>query len=105
MRSLQYHPAPDRMARVLRESAIVGRAIARHGREANSRGRTLEAGKMEALGLGITRCYATTTDADLTVNGFNQSEGNTTPSRRSPSRRPPSTALREEMLLCQPKIG
>ena len=56
MRSLQYHPAPDRMARVLWESAIVGRAIARHGREANSRGRTVEAGKMEALGLGITRC-------------------------------------------------
>ena len=94
MRSLQYHPAPDRMARVFRESTIVGRAIARHGREANSQGRTIEAGKMEALGLGITRCYATMTDADLTANGFNQSEGNTTPSRQSPW-----TALREKVLV------
>ena len=99
MRSLQYHPAPDHMAQVLRESAIVGRAIARHGREAISQGRTVEAGKMEAMGLGITRCYATTTDADLTANGFNQPDVNTTSSRR-----PSSTALREEMLLCQPKI-
>lgn len=55
MRSAQYLAAPDRTARILRESAIVARAISRHRREASLQGRTDEAREMEALYLGVSR--------------------------------------------------
>ncbi len=55
MRSAQYQPAPDRTAQILRESAIVSRAITRHRREATLQGRTGEAHEMETLGSGISR--------------------------------------------------
>ena len=45
----QYQPAPERTAQILRESAIVARAIARHRREAALQARTEEAHEMEAL--------------------------------------------------------
>jgi hypothetical protein len=54
MRSVQYLSAPDRTARILRESTIVAKAIARHQREAASRGRTEEAREMEALCSGVS---------------------------------------------------
>ena len=38
MRSVQYQAAPDRTAQILRESAIVSRAIARHRRKLACRG-------------------------------------------------------------------
>jgi hypothetical protein len=55
MRSAQYLAAPDRTARILRESAIVARAISRHQREATLQGRTEEAREMEALYLGVSK--------------------------------------------------
>ena len=54
MRSAQYLSAPDRTDRILRESAIVAKAIARHRREATSQGRTDEACEMETLYSGIS---------------------------------------------------
>jgi hypothetical protein len=54
MRSVQYLLAPDRTARILRESAIVAKAIARHRREATSQDRTEEACEMETLYSGIS---------------------------------------------------
>jgi hypothetical protein len=55
MRSVQYQAAPDRIAQILRESAIVSRAIARHRREASLQGRIEEAHEMEALYSGVFR--------------------------------------------------
>jgi hypothetical protein len=55
MRSAHYQPAPDRTAQILRESAIVSRAIARHRREAALQGRIKEAREMEALRFGVSR--------------------------------------------------
>ncbi len=54
MRSVQYQPAPDRIAQILRESAIVCKAIARHEREATLQGRTQEVRGMEALRSGVS---------------------------------------------------
>ena len=54
MSSAQYLTAPDRTIRILRESSIVAKAVARHQREAASRGRTKEAREMEALCLGVS---------------------------------------------------
>ena len=51
----QYQPAPERTAQILRESAIVARAIARHRREAALQARTEEAHEMEALYRGVHR--------------------------------------------------
>ena len=55
MRSIQYQVAPDRTTQILRESAIVSRAIARHRREASLQGRIEEAHEMEALYSGVSR--------------------------------------------------
>ena len=56
MRSMhQYQAAPGRTAQILRESAIVARAIARHRREAALQARTEEAHEMEALYRGVRR--------------------------------------------------
>lgn len=55
MRSAQYQSASDRTAQILRESAIVSRAIARHQREATYQGRIQEAREMEALLSGVSR--------------------------------------------------
>ncbi len=55
MRTIQYQAAPDRTAQILRESAIVSRAIARHRREASLQGRIKEAQEMEALYSGVSR--------------------------------------------------
>jgi hypothetical protein len=56
MRSTQqYQPAPGRTAQILRESAIVARAIARHQREATLQARPKEAHEMEALHSGVRR--------------------------------------------------
>ena len=51
----QYQLAPGRTAQILRESAIVAGAIARHRREAALQGRTEEAHQMEALHGGVCR--------------------------------------------------
>lgn len=51
----QYQPAPGRAAQILRESAIVAKAIARHRREATLQARTEEAHEMEALHRGVCR--------------------------------------------------
>jgi hypothetical protein len=51
----QYQAAPERTAQILRESAIVARAIARHRREASLQARTEEAHEMEALYRGVRR--------------------------------------------------
>lgn len=55
MRSVQYQPVSDRTTQILRESAIVSRAIARHRREAALQGRIQEACEMEALYSGVSR--------------------------------------------------
>ena len=55
MRSAQYQAASDRTAEILRESAIVSRAIARHRRVASLQGRIEEAHEMEALYSGVSR--------------------------------------------------
>ncbi len=54
-RAHQYQPTPERTAQILRESAIVARAIARHQREATLQGRTEEAHEMKALHSGVWR--------------------------------------------------
>jgi hypothetical protein len=54
MRSAQYPSAPNCTGRILRESAIVARAIVRHQREAAFQGRTEEAHAMEDLCSGIS---------------------------------------------------
>jgi hypothetical protein len=51
----QYQPGPERTAQILRESAIVARAIARHRRKAALQARTEEAHEMEALYRGVCR--------------------------------------------------
>ena len=51
----QYQPTPERTTQILRESAIVTRAIARHRREAALQARTEEAHEMEALYRGVRR--------------------------------------------------
>lgn len=48
-------PGTERAAEILRESAIVTRAIARHAREAALQGRTREAEEMRALDSGVSR--------------------------------------------------
>jgi hypothetical protein len=53
MRSTQCQPAPGRTAQILKESAIVARAIARHQREATLQGKTEKAYEMEALHSGV----------------------------------------------------
>ena len=53
MRSTHYQPAPGRTVQILRESAIVARAIARHQREATLQGRTEEAHEMGSLSSGV----------------------------------------------------
>ncbi len=53
MRSAPYQSAPARTAQILRESAVVAKAIARHQREATLQGRTEEAREMETLGSGV----------------------------------------------------
>jgi len=54
MKSAQSLSAPNRTARILRESAIVARAISRHRREATLKGRTDEAHEMGVLYLGVS---------------------------------------------------
>jgi len=54
MRSVQHLSTPDRTVRILWESAIVAKAIARHRREATLQGRTEEACEMETLDSGIS---------------------------------------------------
>jgi hypothetical protein len=54
MRSVQRLSAPDRTVRILRESAIVAKAIARHRREAMLQGRIEEAHEMETLHSGTS---------------------------------------------------
>ncbi len=54
MRSVQHLSAPDRTVRILRESAIVAKAIARHGREATLQGRIEEACEMKTLHSGLS---------------------------------------------------
>lgn len=51
----QYQPTSERTAQILRESAIVARAIARHRREAALQARTEEAHEMEVLHRGVCR--------------------------------------------------
>ena len=53
MRSAHYQSAPVRTTQILRESAVVAKAIARHQREATLQGRTEEAREMEALSGGV----------------------------------------------------
>ena len=55
MRSAQYRPGLDRTAKILQESTIVSRALARHRLEANSQGKTEEAREMETLSSGVSR--------------------------------------------------
>ena len=55
MRSAQFYPAAGgRTTQIFLESAIVVKAIARHQREAASRGRTEEAREMKALCSGVS---------------------------------------------------
>jgi hypothetical protein len=54
MRSTQYLSAPNPASRILRDAAIVARAISRHRREAALKGRTDEAHEMVALYLGVS---------------------------------------------------
>jgi hypothetical protein len=53
MRSAHYQSAPVRTTRILRESAIVAKAIARHQREATLQGRAEEAREMGILSSGV----------------------------------------------------
>jgi hypothetical protein len=53
MRSAHYQSAPVRTTQILRESAIVAKAIARHQREAALQGRTEEASEMGTLSSGV----------------------------------------------------
>ncbi len=55
MRNTLYQPAAGRTAQILRESAIVSRAIVRHLREATFQGRTEETHEMEVLCSGVSR--------------------------------------------------
>jgi hypothetical protein len=54
VRSAQRLSAPDRSARILRESGIVTKAVARHQRKAAYQGRIEQAREMEALCSGIS---------------------------------------------------
>jgi hypothetical protein len=53
MRSAHYQSAPVRTTQILRESALVAKAIARHQREATLQGRTEEAREMGTLSSGV----------------------------------------------------
>ena len=55
MSSTQYQQKPGHTARILQESAIVARAIARHQQQATLQGRTEEVHAMEALHTGVWR--------------------------------------------------
>ena len=55
MRSAHYQSAPLRTAQLLRESAVVAKAIARHQQEAILQGRTEEAREIGALSSGVYR--------------------------------------------------
>jgi hypothetical protein len=53
MRSAHYQSAPVRTTQILRESAVVAKAIARHQREATLHGMTEEAREMGTLSSGV----------------------------------------------------
>jgi hypothetical protein len=53
MRSAHYQVAPVRTTQILRESAVVAKAIARHQREATLHGMTEEAREMGTLSSGV----------------------------------------------------
>jgi hypothetical protein len=53
MRSAHYQSAPVRTTQILRESAVVAKAIARHQREATLQGRIEEAHEMGTLSSGV----------------------------------------------------
>ena len=53
MRSAHYQSAPVRTTQILRESAVVAKAIARLQREATLGGRTEEAREMGTLSSGV----------------------------------------------------
>ena len=53
MRSAHGRSAPVRTPQILRESAVVAKAIARHQREATLQGRTEEAREMGTLSSGV----------------------------------------------------
>jgi hypothetical protein len=53
MRSAYYQSAPVRTTQILRESAVVAKAIARHQREATLHGMTEEAREMGTLSSGV----------------------------------------------------
>jgi hypothetical protein len=53
MRSAHYQLAPVRTTQILRESAVVAKAIARHQREATLHGMTEEARGMGTLSSGV----------------------------------------------------
>ena len=53
MRSAHYQSAPLRTTQILRESAVVAKAIARHQREATLQGMTEEAREMGTLSSGV----------------------------------------------------
>jgi hypothetical protein len=55
MRSAHDQSAPVRTTQILRESAVVAKAIARHQREATLQGRTEKAREMGALSSGVCR--------------------------------------------------
>jgi hypothetical protein len=55
MRSAHGWSAPVRTPQILRESAVVAKAIARHQREATLQGRTEEAREMGTLSSGVCR--------------------------------------------------
>ncbi len=53
MGSAPYQSAPTRTAQILRESAVVAKAIARHQREATLQGMAEEAREMGTLSSGV----------------------------------------------------
>ena len=53
MRSAHYQLAPVRTTQILRESAVVAKAIARYQREATLQGMTEEAREMGTLSSGV----------------------------------------------------
>ena len=55
MRSAHGRSAPVRTPQILRESAVVAKAIARHQREATLQGRIGEAREMGTLSSGVCR--------------------------------------------------
>jgi hypothetical protein len=68
MRSAHYQSAPVRTAQILRESAIVAKAIARHQREATLQGRIEEAREMGTLSSGVYKMVLELTRAHRLSN-------------------------------------